>query len=180
MVYEDLYMSLEQLKQQADELGIKYSPNISAATLEQRIAEHINASEGLANTRVDEGEITPIPVLSQAEKVKQIRKEALRLVRVIVTSMDTTKRDYHGEFFQVSNRILNVKRFVPFGHVTHVEAVLLEQIRERQMRVTIPETRDKAPESRLVPAFAIKELEPLTADELDKLAKAQAARNSVE
>lgn len=167
---------LINLKAQADELGIKYSPNISAATLQQRI----NALVGGEDSSDASGEITPVPVLSQAEKIKQIRKEALRLVRVIVTPMDISKRDYHGEIFQFSNRILSAKRFVQFGHATHVEAVLLEQIKQRQMRQTIPETRDKAPESRLMPAFAVQELPPLTAQELAELAQAQQARNSIE
>ena len=168
-------VSLEQLKEQADDLGIKYSPNISAATLQQRIADQLNADEGLsvATEQV-------VPVLSKADKIKQIRAEALALKRVIITSMDISKCDYHGEVFQVANRIMNVKRFVPFGYPTHVEAVLLNQIQERQMRMTIPETRDKAPESRLVPAFGIKELPPLTAKELADLAKAQQARNSID
>lgn len=168
-------VSLEQLKEQADDLGIKYSPNISATTLQQRIADQLNADEGLsvATEQV-------VPMLSKADKIKQIRAEALALKRVIITSMDTSKRDYHGEVFQVANRIMNVKRFVPFGYPTHVEAVLLNQIQERQMRMTIPETRDKAPESRLVPAFGIKELPPLTAKELADLAKAQQARNSID
>lgn len=158
------------LKAEADALGIKYSPNISAATLAQRIADAL----------APESEVASVTPVSHAEKVKQIRKEALRLVRVIVTSMDAAKRDYHGEIFQFSNRILSAKRLVPFGHVTHVEAVLLEQIKQRQLRQTIPETRDKAPESRLMPAFAVQELPPLTREELADLAKAQQARNSVE
>ena len=169
--------SLIELKAEADELGIKYSPNISEATLAKRIAD-FKAGGGDIDDVV--GEITPIPVLSQAEKIKQIRKEALRLVRVIITPMDVSKRDYHGEIFQFSNRILSAKRFVPFGHPTHVEAVLLDQIKTRQMRQTVPETRDKAPESRLMPAFAVQELPPLTAQELSDLAKAQQARSSVE
>ena len=169
--------NLIELKAEADELGIKYSPNISEATLAKRIADF---KTGGSDSDDATGEITPIPVLSQADKIRQIRKDALRLVRVIITPMDVAKRDYHGEIFQFSNRILSAKRFVPFGHPTHVEAVLLDQIKTRQMRQTIPETRDTAPESRLMPAFAVQELPPLTAQELSDLAKAQQARSSVE
>ena len=42
------------------------------------------------------------------------------------------------------------------------------------------QTRDKAPESRLMPAFAVQELPPLTAQELAELAQAQQARNSID
>ena len=57
------------------------------------------------------------------------------------------------KFSNSSNRILCLW-FVPFGHTTHVEAVLLEQIKQRQMRQTIPETRDKSTSNlRLMPAF---------------------------
>ena len=97
-----------------------YSPNISASTLQQRINDALAGKEDNSDTS---GEITPIPVLSQAEKIKQIRKEALRLVRVIITPMDSSKRDYHGEIFQFSNRILSAKLVLYLWTSTHVEAV---------------------------------------------------------
>ena len=69
--FEDLSMSdLIELKAQADELGIKYSPNISEATLQQRINDALSGTQDSNDTL---GELTPVPVLSQAEKIKQIR-----------------------------------------------------------------------------------------------------------
>lgn len=46
--------------------------------------------------------------------------------------------------------------------------------------MTIPATRESGAESRLVTAYAIQELPPLTEQELKNLAKAQQARNSIE
>ncbi len=158
-------MSLETLKAQADELGIKYSPNISAATLQERIDQAVLATAEKPKTVVN--------------KIQAIRDEAMRLIRVEVTPMDAMKRDYNGEFFQLCNRVIQIKRFVPFGVVTHIEKALLDELKTKMFRVTIPETRDKNPQSKLAVAFAIRELPPLTEEELADLAKAQQARNSI-
>ena len=107
--------SLEELKAQADEMGLKYNGNISATTLQQRI------NEALA---VD-GEVVEIPV-RPVNPIAEMRKQATRLLRVTITPMDVLKRDYRGEFFEISNRVLKVKRFIPYGVPTHIEAVLLD------------------------------------------------------
>lgn len=161
--------SLEELKAQADAMGLKYNGNISATTLQDRI------NKALAGDEEDTIE-TPVVV----NPVAEMRKQATRLIRVTITSMDALKRDYRGEYFEVSNRVLKVKRFIPYGVPTHVEAVLLDEIRNRKFRMTIPATRETGAESRLVTAYAIAELPPLTPQELKNLAKAQQARNSIE
>jgi hypothetical protein len=158
-------MNLESLKTQADELGIKYSPNISAATLQERIDQAVLATVEKPKTGVN--------------KIQAMRNEAMRLIRVEVTPMDVMKRDYHGDFFQLCNRVVQIKRFVPYGVVTHIEKALLDELKTKMFRVTIPETRDKSPQSKLAVAFAIRELPALTAEELADLAKAQQARNSI-
>lgn len=158
-------MNLEELKAKADELGIKYSGNISAATLQERIDAHILAQEPEV--------VTPV------NKIGALRKEATKLVRVIITPMDTLKKDYNGEFFQVANKILNIKRFIPFGVSTHIESVLLEQLREKQFRMSETIKGTTNPVSRLVPAYAIQVLPPLTPEELENLKQAQLARNSI-
>lgn len=161
--------SLEELKAQADAMGLKYNGNISATTLQDRI------NKALAGDEEDTVE-TPVVV----NPVAEMRKQATRLIRVTITSMDALKRDYRGEYFEVSNRVLKVKRFIPYGVPTHVEAVLLDEISNRKFRMTIPATRESGAESRLVTAYAIAELPPLTEQELKNLAKAQQARNSIE
>ena len=161
--------SLEELKAQADEMGLKYNGNISATTLQERI------NQALA---VDD-EVVEVPV-KPTNPVAEMRKQATRLLRVTITPMDVLKRDYRGEFFEISNRVLKVKRFIPYGVPTHIEAVLLTEIRNRKFRMTIPATRESGAESRLVTAYAIQELPPLTEQELKNLAKAQQARNSIE
>ena len=161
--------TIEELKAQADEMGLKYNGNISATTLQERI------NQALA---VDD-EVVEIPV-KPTNPVAEMRKQATRLLRVTITPMDVLKRDYRGEFFEISNRVLKVKRFIPYGVPSHIEAVLLNEIRNRKFRMTIPATRESGAESRLVTAYAIQELPPLTEQELKNLAKAQQARNSIE
>ena len=162
--------SLEQLKAQADAMGLKYNGNISATTLQQRIDQVLQSS---AEVEVSEPVAPVNPVI-------EMRKQATRLLRVTITPMDALKRDYRGEFFEISNRVMKIKRFIPYGVPTHIEAALLEEIRGRKFRMTIPATRETGAESRLVTAYAIAELAPLTPQELKNLAKAQQARNSIE
>ena len=158
--------SLEELKAQADEMGLKYNGNISATTLQERI------NQALAGDAEVTEEVPVSAPSAPLNPVAEMRKQATRLLRVTITPMDVLKRDYRGEFFEISNRVLKVKRFIPYGVPTHIEAVLLNEIRNRKFRMTIPATRESGAESRLVTAYAIQELPPLTEQELKNLAKA--------
>ena len=93
------------LKAKADLMGIQYSPNIGLDTLRERVNKH------LQDTEQNQQE----PVIAASVAV-DTRMESMKLVKVIVTSMDQTKKDYPGEVFTVSNAVIpTINRFVRFA-----------------------------------------------------------------
>lgn len=113
-----------------------------------------------------------------------LRKTALRLVRVRIANVNPAKKDLPGEVLTTGNKYIGtVKRFVPFGELTddgwHIEQCLLDMMRERKF-LQIRHKRDRrtgtnVTETRYVREFSIEELPPLTQEELDRLARTQAA-----
>lgn len=151
----------------------------------------------------DEEQETPVNPLAQDEtpdfsKIKDKnkrtmairahqRKEALKLIRVRISNLNPSKKDIPGEILTTGNKYIGtVKRYIPFGEQTddgwHVEKVLLDMMRERKF-LQIRQIRDRRTgvnrtETRYVREFAIEELEPLTQEELERLARTQAAADN--
>lgn len=135
----------------------------------------------------------PARPLSPAQKKmarrKALRDEQMALLRVRVTNMNPAKKDLPGEIFTVANEILgNVKKFIPYGEQTdngyHIPRCLFTQLEEKRFQ-QIRTVKDKRtgvlrPETRWVKEFALEVLPPLTQEELQRLATAQAAAGSVD
>lgn len=132
-------------------------------------------------------------LLTKAEQNMKIRKdlrdEQMKLIRLRITNMDPKKADLQGEIFTVANEYLGtVRKFIPYGEVTdggyHVPYWIYQQMLERkfQMIRTVKDQRTGSlrPESRWMNEFALEVLPPLTQDELDRLATAQAAAGSMD
>ncbi|WP_432481751.1 hypothetical protein [Moraxella sp. ZY200743] len=161
--------TLEQLKAQADELGLTYAKNATAKTLKKLIAEEL-----LKDTDADiSGEI------------KAVEDENLKLVNVIVTPVNPQKQSMSHETFQVGNSVLGtIKRIVPMGKPWLVENIIYKNILEKEYQLFIEHDDPKNPsqkviESRLVPAYNVQVLPLPTQKEIDELAKRQAARDAV-
>lgn len=173
---------IEVLKQRADMLGIKYSPRIGVDSLREKI----NAA--LKDEKPSEEEADPEKMskkdLEIAIRQKQ-RKEELKLIRLRITNMNPNKRDLRGEIFTVANRYLGiVKKFIPYGEATedgyHVPNIIYKQLKDRKF-LDIRTRRDRQSgqiivEQNWVPEFALEVLPQLTQEELDALAKSQAAK----
>lgn len=165
--------NLEALKAQADSLGIKYGKTISATMLQQRIDEHQATDTSTVNPPKD----------APSDLVADMRMDAMRLIRCIVTPMDKAKSNYEGELFEAGNSAVNVRKFVPFGVVTHIEKILFDFIQSKTMNVFYDERSSsgrKIRKARQSNGYAIQVLPQLTQKELDDLAKAQQARQSIE
>jgi hypothetical protein len=157
---------LNDLKKQADDLGIKYNPNISAVTLKQRIQDYSNPVEA--------------PAVNPTERIKL---EATKLIRCQITPMDRSKSNYQGEIFATGNSLIpTIKRYVPFGATTHVEQMLLDVIDSKEMVMFYTEQVNgrEVRKAKSVKAYGVQILPQLTEKELSDLAKAQQARNSIE
>lgn len=201
---------LEILKNRARAMGIPFSNNIKVESLRKKIAAK---QEGEDDTTDDEGnekpaadtqgsnEPNPLATagddgaselddrpLTKMQMRAQIRRDALKLVRIRLTCMDPKKRDLPGEYVTVANRYIGTQtKFIPFGsefyeNGYHVPSCILKELQSRQF---LNITTKKLPAGRTVTKtnyvkeFGIEILEPLTQDELARLAAQQAASNSL-
>lgn len=167
----ELDNELTALKDKAELLGITYHPSISAAKLKEKIdaklVEQLAAEKPVAATE------------SVAEYRKRMRDQAMKLVRVIVTPMDPLKKEYTGEIFTVGNSVVGmVSRMVPYNNEEgwHVEQIILDTLKEKKVQVFVKKKVNgkEHKEGKLIPAFGIQVLDPLTKVELGELAQRQA------
>lgn len=114
-----------------------------------------------------------------AEKKAKHSKEALKLVRCIVTCNNKNKTSYSGEIFSARNAVIDeVKKYIPFNVPTHVPTILLNMIREKQLQMFKKEKLNNGTtvtRSYLTPEYNIQELPPLTAAELEAIKQKQLA-----
>ena len=164
---------LDILKQQADTLGIKYSPNIGVETLKNKISAVIEA---------------PAEEKAETQKVdarQELWNDAMRLVRLEIHNVNPAKSSLKGEFYTVANKIIGkVTKFVPYGdagksyHVPNCIYQLLEEKKYLAFRDDSSAPNGKKTE--LIPEFNNKVLPPLTQEELVELKKAQLAGNHID
>jgi len=120
---------------------------------------------------------------------QQLYNEQMRLVRVRIQNLDPKKKDLNGEVITVANRYLGtVKKFVPYGENTddgwHLPYVIYKELAGRRFLqlTTVKDrtTKQVTVKKRWAKEFAIDILDPLTKNELTKLAATQAAAGSIE
>jgi len=107
------------------------------------------------------------------------RRDALKLIRVNITSRDPLKIAWEGEIFTVSNDVIgDVKKYIPFNTEDgyHVPQIILNALKNKKCTIfKRKKGRDGkyVNEAKQVSAFNIEYLEPLSAGELDELARQQ-------
>ena len=170
---------LELLKARAAQMGIKHSPNIGVDTLREKIEAKLNGGNPDDTDEKEERQL-----LSKTEILNQfrndLRKEALKLVRIRVTDLDPKKKDLPGEILCCANEFIgSVKRYVPYnGEPWHVEQCILDTMKDKEflnIRTTKGRNNVEQIEKKWVKEYAIEILPELTKEELEKLAAAQAA-----
>lgn len=172
----------EALKARANLLGVSFHPSIKIEKLREKIDQHIANAD---KPKEDEPEVkqvqdTGTETVGQARK--RMRDEASKLVRVNIVPMDPTKRDYHGEIFTVGNDVVGTfKRMVPFNTTDgwHVEQIILNMIKDRKCQIFVSKKVNGrevkgTKEGKLIPAFGIEYLDPLSPKEIKDLAQRQA------
>ena len=172
------------LKARADLLKIPYSNNISLAKLKARIEEHMTQDE--EEEEPAEEEIEEV-VETKAALRSRLIKEATRLIRVRVTNMNPAKAAFPGEIFTVANSTVGtIRKFIPYGAGTeagyHIPYAIYEMIKRKKFTLV---KKEVGPNGTPVfnkyerKEFAIEVLDPLTPEELKKLAAEQAATGRV-
>jgi len=164
---------LASLKQIADNMGIKYSPNIGVEKLKGKIE---GAKEAVS---------TPTKITSLAKSsYRQVKLDATKLMRIRVVNMDPTQKSWKGVWAMGANKATGtLKKFVPFNVEYHLESFLYKILRDKKWRETY-EVSDgkggKIKKNRFVPSMNIEVLPDLTPKELQQLADDQRKRGAID
>lgn len=168
---------LELLRTKADMMNVQYHPNTGA----KKLAELITAREA----EIEEQTNSKPAVRSAAARTGT--RDHLKLVRVVVTPLDETKTGYDGEYFTVGNaKIGTFRYFVPYNLTQgwHLPQIIVDMLRDKRFQkfVTKKNRSNGIEEAHSIttPQFQITELEPLTKEQLDKLAADQRARGAID
>ena len=195
---------LSMLKQRAKLMNIVFSNNIGIDALRAKIADAIEGNKGeptqddvsgqapVAQANPLEAAAPQAPVAAPA-KVKTLRQkileENMRLIRLRIVNLDPKKKDLPGEFFTVANEFLGtVTKYIPYGEVTdsgyHVPYCLYKMLRDKKfLSIRTKNDRNNSNqikvEQRWANEFSLDILDPLTPDEIRKLATAQTAAGNM-
>lgn len=172
----DYQEELTALKERADLMGIKYSNNIGLETLRAKI-----------NEKLEDKQIEVEGVQSKAALRKKVMDEQMKLVRIRLNVLNPAKRAWRGEVFTIANAVLGtVKKFVPYDPAFyengyHVPYCIYKMLLNKTfLNITIKKVNGKEyPQTSFAKEFGIEVLPNLTREELDELAKEQAAGNRI-
>lgn len=180
----EIDQAIASLKKQADRLGIAYKSNTSVATLQKAIKDKLDAPIGGEDSSTVES-TSQASVKTESESIESYHKDALKLVRVIITPMESTKAsNLENELFCAGNSVIGtVKRVITFGEPWHVEQILLNSIKEKKYQMFVSKKNAQGvsiTSAKLVPAYSIAYLDPLTAEEINALADLQIRTRSLD
>jgi hypothetical protein len=193
-------MDRKEMMEKADELGLEYKKNISNDAL----SELIEGAEGTTEVETEEEVDTEAAIKEVADRLAkeqkamvdavaaqkveekkpakatignakaQARKEAMKLVRCIVTPMDKDKAELNGEIISCGNSMTGmIKKYIPFGKEWHIPTVIVDTLKDKKML----STRDrKTPKGTIkenieLPQYNVQILPDLTQEELNRLVK---------
>ena len=173
---------IEELKAQADKLGIKYNGNIGEAKLQEKLDDH---AEAVREARKEHMAVEDVKVSQRSQKA-DLKREMLRLVRVRVSCNNPHKKGVAGDVFAAYCKLTGtVKKYVPFNspHGWHVPKMLIEEIKSKQYQGFIEK---KTPDGKkvkrpvLLPSYVVEIMEPLTHKEVSKITESVRASSAAE
>jgi len=187
--------TVEELKSQANLLGVKFHHRAGAAKIQEAIDLHLATSADVIPTASAEqrpaSEIGKVPAYEEpltsveyrAQELKSARKRCGELVRIRLQCMNPNKKEWPGEIISVGSAKLGTfKKFIPFnGEPYHVPRIIYDRLCERECSVFFNSTDErghKTRKGRLIKEFSVEVLEPLTRKEIDDLAKVQSLRGA--
>lgn len=119
------------------------------------------------------------------ERLIRLKAHANALIRVNISVMNPVMKEWEGEIITGGNSLVgSIKKFVHFNTTDgyHIPRVIYNILRDRECQIfyTAKDDRgNKVRRAKSIKEFAIEVLDPLTQQELDELAAAQAARGSI-
>ena len=193
-------MTDEEIKQELQDYGVKVHHKTGTVKLAELLADVRKNPSTITQDVVPEVEVKDRPYkdwlpgaikasIEAATKHFQLspKQAAMRLVRVVVTPNDPLMASYPGLIFTVGVSGINngkmIKKYVPFNNEEgwHVPNIILQQIEHAEMQkfktITTP-NGEKVLEPYITKKFNVRILDPLTPEEMDRLAASQAANPS--
>lgn len=202
--------AIEDLRDAATELGVKFSGNTGFETLRGKILATLNAPEPKAEIDFG-GHDEPIeiakPIVNKRLTVSEliamdatkvddvnlrrqiIRAQATKLVRVQIQNLDPSDAALNGAIITVYSKYTGkVAKYVPFGeesiHGYHIPQMIYDHLKDQKFALRKEKKGGrfgvKTYVTSLVSKYAITVLPPLTRDELAELAAHQRASQSID
>lgn len=185
---EPTQQDIQDLKDKADRLGIKYGANTSVEVLLKKVKEKQDSLSGSEESDEEEEAMTKEQLIAVARR--NLRNEANKLIRVHITNMNPKKRDLRGEFFTVANEYIGeITKFIPYDPAFyaegyHVPQAILDLIKNKRFLVIRQEKNRVTGRTKITESWAnefnIAVLPPLTKKELEKLAANQKATGAID
>jgi hypothetical protein len=182
---------LDTLKARAKQMGIQFHPNIGLEKLKLKVNKAITSDEPEedakpAATPKAEAKIKTVKKESKIEKERRLRKDAGKLVRVVVNCMNPNKREHEGELISVGNAIVGqFQKFIPFNNEEgwHIPNIIYKHLLERECQtfitVKLPNGQ-KVRKGKMIKEFSVTVLPPLSETALKELRQKQAMANSID
>lgn len=160
--------TLDELKAYADEQGIKYTAKTTQTQLQKLIDKHNEDVEAQVANDV----------------ATEVTKDAMKLLRVIITPMNPLKRDIQGDIFSVGNSVIpTYTKYVPYNVEWHIPQIMYDMLNEKEETAMIKSRDNRGRDvihTRTIKAFNIAVLPPLTQAQLDELARVQSVREQAD
>lgn len=145
-------LNIEDLKVEADALGIKYSPNIGVTTLKGKIDAFKAKSESeddefepIVNKRVKDPRLTAKQKLNR--RIREIRKKKLARSKVIVYNNDPREAEFSTTMSRVQNSYFGNARVIPIGVEWWVEQMHIDNLKSIEILTYVkdPKTGNMKP-----------------------------------
>ena len=184
---------IDSLKKKAGRLNIKFHPKIGEEALASKIqqfeanmdqAAFTDAQKAVSQEDVNLSAVAENVVLSSRQRKMAIRREQSALVRITLNCMNADKKEWEGEFFKVSNSVLDLpQRYVKYGEMWHVPKLMLSMIEERQCKQWYKAKNsrgEKVNKVRMIKEFQITVHPQITPAELEALKAKQLQTRAVD
>ena len=131
--------TLEELKAEADMLGLEYSKNIGAVKLAEKIEGYYtsqSAGDSVKEKKEEETKVTPQKKqvdaeVAHREMVQATKKAAMETRIVTVTSTDKRDNDVMtSEYVAVENQYFSIAKYVPLDIAVELEVCLINVLKE--------------------------------------------------
>ena len=147
MAEEKKDLTIEELKEKADLLGITYKGNISKEALKEKIlevsleralsvgSEELEPEEELYDTDLDTGEKKKLT----KKEIDELREQALLMLKVRITNLNPEEASQSTVYAGVVTPYVRAARYIPFDKVWYVEQCLVDKLLTEKMQVFVDE-----------------------------------------